>query len=74
MRCLSCNVALSDFESTRKSAATNEFIGLCNHCFLTIADDVATLERTDLAHEEDDVDLDHDSIDSMDIELDNDDR
>jgi hypothetical protein len=72
MRCLSCNALLSDYEATRKSASTNEFLDLCNHCYYTISDDVASLYRTDLAHEEDDMFADHDSLDDVDFELDND--
>lgn len=44
MRCLACNVNLSDAESTRKSATTGEYIDLCNRCYGSIADDVPTLE------------------------------
>ena len=55
MRCLSCNEILTDFKATRKSVSTNEYIDMCNRCFFTISDDVAALERTDLAHDEDDM-------------------
>jgi hypothetical protein len=48
MRCLACNVELSDFESTRKSFTTGEYIDLCNECFKTIKDDVTPEEREDL--------------------------
>lgn len=73
MRCLSCNAILSDFEATRKSVNTNSYIDMCNRCYYTISDDVASLERDDLAHDED-LDSDHDSLDGMDFSLDNDDR
>lgn len=73
MRCLSCNCILSDFESTRKSVNTNSYIDMCNRCYYTISDDVATLERDDLAHDED-MDSDHDSIDGMDLGIDIDDQ
>jgi hypothetical protein len=53
MRCLSCNAALTDFEATRKSAETEQYLDLCNHCFYTVCDDIATLERDDLATDED---------------------
>ena len=53
MRCLACNALMSDFEATRKSVNTNEYIDLCNHCYYSISDDVNALERTDLEHEED---------------------
>jgi hypothetical protein len=49
MRCLSCNAALNDFESTRKSVVTAEYIDLCEHCFSTVADDILTVDREDLA-------------------------
>ena len=52
MRCLSCNAALSDFEATRKTLNTNEYLDLCNNCFYTIKDDVLTLDRSDLEEEE----------------------
>ena len=63
MRCLSCNVILTDFESTRKSAVTEEYLDLCNDCYGTIRDHVKALERFDLMcvddePEEDDVDFD----------------
>lgn len=73
MRCLSCNCILSDFEATRKSVNTNSYIDMCNRCYYTISDDVATLERDDLAHDED-MDSDHDSLDSMDLGIDIDDQ
>lgn len=72
MRCLSCNAILSDFEATRKSVNTSTYIDMCNRCYYTISDDVLSLERDDLAHDED-VDSDHDSLDDMDFCLDKDD-
>lgn len=48
MRCLACNVLLTDFEATRKSFDTDEFIDLCNHCFSFIKNDVIVVERDDL--------------------------
>jgi hypothetical protein len=69
MRCASCNTILSDFEATRKSAVTEEFLDLCNHCFYTIDGDVLALERTDLEHDEDTL-VDHTDTDFMDIDLD----
>ena len=40
MRCLACNKILNDFEATRKSAITGEYIDLCNHCFQPVERDV----------------------------------
>jgi hypothetical protein len=70
MRCIACNALLSDFEATRKSVNTNEYIDLCNHCYYSISDDVNALERTDLEHEEDMVVTD-DFTDTVDLDVDN---
>ena len=48
MRCYCCDRALSDFESTRKSATTGEFLDMCNKCYSTIKDDLLSEERYDL--------------------------
>ena len=46
MRCVSCNTALSDFESTRKGALSGEYLDLCNSCIKGLG--IATLDRPDL--------------------------
>ena len=46
MRCVSCNVALSDFESTRKGALSGTYLDLCNSCIKGL--NIATLDRPDL--------------------------
>lgn len=61
---------MSDFESTRKSVVTEQYIDLCNHCYYTISNDVTALERTDLEHEEDMV-VDDSFTDSLDLDVDN---
>ena len=33
MRCVACDVELTDFESTRKSVTTGEYVDLCNACY-----------------------------------------
>lgn len=48
MRCLGCNCVLTDFEATRKTVNTNEFVDLCNKCFRPIAKEVPVIERRDL--------------------------
>jgi hypothetical protein len=53
MRCLACNKNLSDFESTRKSAETGEFLDICNDCFFYTKDDITTIDRDDLRSESD---------------------
>ena len=32
MRCYCCNRVLSDYESTRKSATTGNYLDMCNKC------------------------------------------
>lgn len=61
MRCLACNRALNDYESTRKSAATGEYLDLCNGCFHNVEQDINAVTRPDLLDEEsfdDEVELD----------------
>jgi hypothetical protein len=65
MRCLACNCNLSDFESTRKSAYSGEYIDLCNRCFSSVSSDMNTLERSDLGHDEGNIE------ESYDLGLDN---
>jgi hypothetical protein len=56
MRCRACNKALNDFESTRKSIETGEYLDLCNHCFQ--ASEIGnSKEREDLRDVTDDEDL-----------------
>ena len=52
MRCLACNKKLNDFESTRKSATTGEYVDLCNHCFHNVEQDIESIVREDLRDEE----------------------
>ena len=53
MRCLACNKILNDFEATRKSATTGQFVDLCNHCFHDVEYDIESLEREDLRETDD---------------------
>lgn len=63
MRCIACDCLLTDFEATRKSVNTNQYLDLCNTCYYTINDDVLALERADLQHDEDTVlDSDNDTL------------
>ena len=48
MRCGCCDKLLSDFESTRKSVSTGEYLDICNKCYATIKDDLLSEERYDL--------------------------
>lgn len=56
MRCVACNKALSEFESTRKSSVTGEYLDLCNSCYGEIARDIHADERDDLRDEADNID------------------
>ena len=38
MKCLSCDVILSDREATRKGSASGDYVDLCDHCLGTIPD------------------------------------
>ena len=62
MRCQACNKALNDFESTRKSATTGEYVDLCNHCFHDVENDIETVVREDLRDECDDDVLELDDL------------
>lgn len=64
MRCLSCDKILNDYESTRKSAVTGEYIDLCNLCYSTIKDQVYSKERVDLLTESDSYETDSDFFDN----------
>lgn len=48
MRCYCCNKILSDFEATRKSVTTGEYLDMCNKCYATIKDELHAEERHDL--------------------------
>ena len=48
MRCQACDSSLSDFESTRKSAETGEYLDLCNSCYHLISNEILSQEREDL--------------------------
>ena len=52
MKCLSCDCILTDFEATRKSRVTKEYIDLCSSCYSTIAEDLCDIEERDDTEEE----------------------
>jgi hypothetical protein len=54
MRCRSCDEALTDYESTRKSLATGEYINLCRGCFDTIKGECLAFGNPSLMTEDDD--------------------
>lgn len=66
MRCKSCDVLLTDFEATRKSGETKDYIELCNHC-CEASGDFFTFDRRDLMHSSDEKnDLEFDQLDEHD--------
>lgn len=53
MKCLACDVILTDFEATRRYE-NGTFIDLCNHCFFAGVDEqIFASEREDLMSEND---------------------
>jgi hypothetical protein len=62
MRCIACNKNLNDFESTRKSIVSGEYLDLCNTCFHQVEQDVPAKERDDLRSEEETFDDDTDEL------------
>lgn len=65
MRCVACNVELTDFEATRKNANTGEYLDMCNHCFGEISNDFLVIERDDLKQTEQAVDWDVETLDDF---------
>jgi len=59
MRCYCCNVLLSDYEATRRSHETGEFVDMCNPCFAHMGD-IWVDERVDLRHNDDSLEGDED--------------
>lgn len=54
MRCRCCDKKLSEFEATRKSINTKEYLDMCNRCYNTISNQVLSYERYDLYDDEND--------------------
>ena len=48
MRCIACDVELTDYEATRRFAVSQEFIDLCNRCAAVSLNDSDVVERADL--------------------------
>lgn len=53
MRCILCNAALSDYESTMKHAITGKFLDICQNCLQSMNVDIPVFDRKDLLHESD---------------------
>lgn len=48
MHCSCCDRLLNDYESTRKSRTTGEYLDVCNKCYTSIASDVPSMSRENL--------------------------
>ncbi len=48
MRCIACNKVLNEFESTRRSLMSGDFMDLCNKCYSNIEEDAPALSREEL--------------------------
>ena len=68
LRCIACNKNLNDFESTRKSAITGEYLDLCNACYHSVESDIPAKERDDLRSEEEFYDDSDDPMTSLPLE------
>ena len=48
MRCIACDVELTDYEATKRFAVSQEFIDLCNRCAAVSLNDSDVVDRADL--------------------------
>jgi hypothetical protein len=48
VRCIACDVLLTDYEATRRYAESKEFVDLCNRCMAVSLDDSEVIDREDL--------------------------
>ena len=48
MRCTCCNRALNDFEATRRTVSTGDFLDMCNQCYSGMEEEIPTVTRPDL--------------------------
>lgn len=48
MHCSCCDRLLNDYESTRKSKTTGEYLDMCNKCFKQVELDIDAEDRKDL--------------------------
>lgn len=58
MRCIACDKVLTDYELTRKSVTTGEFIDLCSGCYTHIKEDLYVIDNQDNLNIYDVVDFD----------------
>ena len=71
MRCVTCNKLLNDYESTRKVANTGQYLDMCQDCYVALDIRPETIDRKDLLHEadaleiEDFIDIDYADMDDL---------
>jgi len=53
MRCICCNTALDDYESTMRHAITRQFLEMCSTCLRTVDAYIPVQVRNDLMSEAD---------------------
>lgn len=63
MRCDCCDKELNEFECTRKSAISGEYLNTCNKCLKGLG--IQTIDRTDLNPYAPTGELDEDFIDDL---------
>lgn len=51
MKCVCCDRILNDFEATRKSVKTGQYLDTCNKCIKGLG--IETIDRDDLPYGED---------------------
>ena len=57
MRCKACDISLTDYEATRKSSRSGEFLDLCNTCYKSINDDIEVIANPENINYQDYVDF-----------------
>jgi hypothetical protein len=53
MRCICCNTALSDYESTVRHGITRQFLEMCSICLKSVDAYIPVMVRNDLLSEND---------------------
>jgi hypothetical protein len=66
MRCICCNTALDDYESTMRHAITRQFLEMCSTCLRTVDAYIPVQVRNDLMSEADTGNLDDSLMDNID--------
>lgn len=65
MHCRSCDTLLTDFETSRRSLVTGEYIELCQQCFVSIKGDCLAFGNPSLIGDNEDLESQHLDIDSL---------